>query len=112
MTNQTTSANSLAAMGNSPHKTDGRDQTIGGLTCEEFQDQLPELLSAGGATFSDHPHLQGCANCSALVRDLQSIADAARELLPAHDPSPALWDQIQSSLQLESQPPSGKTNAS
>ena len=75
---------------------------IGGVTCAEFQSQLPELLAAGGASFSGHPHLQGCANCSALVRDLQYIADAARQLLPAHDPSPDVWDHIQSSLQRES----------
>ncbi len=103
MTNQTTSANLPGnRAGSTAHTPNGHAAIIGGFTCEEFQDQLPELLSAGGATFSDHPHLQGCANCSALVRDLQSIAEAARQLLPAHDPSPALWDQIQSSLQRES----------
>ena len=87
--------------------TPGGGGHIGGLTCAEFQQQLPELLAAGGNSFANHPHLLGCDNCSALVRDLAYIADAARQLLPAHDPSPDVWNQIQSSLQRDS-PPSVK----
>lgn len=98
MTNQTTSSN-VGTPGQN------LNERIGGLTCEEFQDQLPDLLTVGGSAFSNHAHLTGCGNCAALVRDLQSIADAARELLPAHDPSPGLWEQIQSSMQREAQHP-------
>ncbi len=83
---------------------------IGGMTCEQFQDQLPELLAAGGTAFADDHHLLGCANCAALVRDLQYIAEAARQLLPVHDPSPDLWNQIQSSLEREPVIPDGNNH--
>lgn len=92
--------------GNSDMREDTTQrEPIGGLTCEQFQEQLAELLAAGGIAFSDHAHLQSCANCAALVRDLQYIAEAARQLLPAHDPSPALWSQIEHTLKLEAAAP-------
>ena len=72
------------------------------MTCAEFQEQLPEFLAAGTSPITDHPHLQHCANCAALVRDLEYIAEAARQLMPAHDPSPDVWSQIQSTLARES----------
>ena len=40
---------------------------------------------------------------AALVRDLEYIASQARLLLPIHDPSPAVWDNIQQALR-ESKP--------
>jgi hypothetical protein len=39
--------------------------------------------------------------CKALVRDLESIAQAARELLPVYDPSPDLWSQISTAMKQE-----------
>ena len=72
------------------------------MTCGEFQEQLPEFLAAGISPIADHPHLQHCANCAALVRDLEYIAEAARQLMPAHDPSPDVWSHIQSTLARES----------
>ena len=72
------------------------------MTCGEFQEQLPEFLTAGTSPIADHPHLQQCANCAALVRDLEYIAEAARQLMPAHDPSPDVWSQIKSTLARES----------
>jgi hypothetical protein len=66
--------------------------------CAKFQEQLPGLMG-DGADFSTEPHLATCANCSELVRDLQYIAQQAKLLLPLHDPSPAVWQKIESSLQ-------------
>lgn len=74
------------------------------LTCAEFQETLPNLFASGENGISSDPalagHLDGCANCSALVRDLQYIADQARMLLePAEEePSPSVWSNIQSKL--------------
>jgi hypothetical protein len=65
--------------------------------CDEFQQQLPELFDSE-QDLSEHGHLQSCKNCSALVRDLEYIAAQAKLLLPIHDPSPAVWDNIQHSL--------------
>ncbi|HEX4036568.1 MAG TPA: hypothetical protein VHX37_00805 [Acidobacteriaceae bacterium] len=70
------------------------------MTCAEFQETLPELFeSQSGLT--DHEHLTTCENCAALVRDLEYIASQARLLLPIHDPSPAVWDNIQQALRQE-----------
>lgn len=76
----------------------------GNLSCAEFQETLPDLFASGGSGLSDDPalvgHLTTCANCSALVRDLQYIADQARMLLePAEEePSPSVWSNIQNKL--------------
>lgn len=71
------------------------------VDCAEFQEQLPDILAAGEIDITDHPHLKTCANCAALVRDLQYIAETARQLLPVHDPSPDVWSHIQNALAQE-----------
>lgn len=63
--------------------------------CQEFQAQLPELIGAGGKAAS-HPHLQSCALCRALLADLETIAEAARQLFPIEEPPDELWEQIES----------------
>jgi hypothetical protein len=73
------------------------------LSCAEFQQQLPDLFASAGDGLTDDPalleHLKGCENCSALVRDLQYIADQARQLLePTHEPSDNVWKKIQEGL--------------
>jgi hypothetical protein len=73
------------------------------LTCAEFQEHLPELFASGAESLTDDPalreHLNTCENCSALVRDLQYIADQARQLLePTHEPSDNVWKKIQEEL--------------
>lgn len=65
--------------------------------CSEFQQQLPELLDSD-TDLANHPHLKTCETCSALVRDLEYIAAQAKLLLPIHDPSPAVWENIHSAL--------------
>jgi hypothetical protein len=76
------------------------------LSCAEFQQQLPDLFSARAEGLTDDPnlvnHLDTCENCTALVRDLQYIADQARQLLePTHEPSDNVWEKIQKSLAAE-----------
>jgi hypothetical protein len=70
------------------------------MTCAEFQEKLPELFESH-SELADHEHLKSCENCAALVRDLEYIASQARLLLPIHDPSPAVWDNIQQALRQE-----------
>jgi hypothetical protein len=68
------------------------------MTCAEFQEALPELFESG-ADLHDQEHLKSCEQCAALVRDLEYIAQQAKLLLPIHEPSPAVWNNIQSSLE-------------
>jgi hypothetical protein len=78
------------------------------LTCAEFQEQLPQMFATEGEV--DHnpelrAHLATCTNCSALVRDLEYIAEQARMLLePTHDPSPDVWSNIQSKMSKDEKP--------
>ncbi len=76
------------------------------MSCEDFQEQLPELIGSG-ADASSHPHVQTCELCRAFIAELEAIAAAARELFPIEDPSERVWEQIQSAIQEEE----GKTSA-
>lgn len=67
------------------------------MTCEEFQAQMPELIGSG-ADASSHPHVQSCALCRALLSDLETIAEAARQLFPVEDPPDTLWDKLESAI--------------
>jgi hypothetical protein len=64
------------------------------LSCMEFQARLPDLI-ASGANISDQPHFQTCENCRALLADLETIAEAARQLFPVVEPPDELWEQIE-----------------
>lgn len=79
------------------------------MTCAEFQDCLPELFESG-KNLSSEEHLKTCENCAALVRDLEYIAQQAKLLLPLHDPSPAVWDNIQTAIQHDGDYPAKKPN--
>jgi len=79
------------------------------MTCAEFQDKLPELFESGN-DLSKEQHLETCETCAALVRDLEYIAQQAKLLLPLHDPSPAVWENIQSAIHNDGNHSAGKTN--
>jgi hypothetical protein len=70
------------------------------IDCAIFQDQLPSLFESG-QDLAAQAHLKSCENCSALVRDLEYIAQQAKLLLPIHDPSPEVWENIQTALKKE-----------
>jgi predicted anti-sigma-YlaC factor YlaD len=70
------------------------------LTCAAFQGQLPELI-ASGEDVTAHPHLQNCELCRALLADLESIAEAARQLFPIVEPPDELWEQIEFAIKKE-----------
>ncbi len=70
------------------------------MTCAEFQAQLPELIGSG-VDASAHPHIRSCELCRALLADLETIAEAARQLLPVVDPPEDLWAHIESAIKSE-----------
>jgi len=70
------------------------------MSCAEFQAQLPELIGAG-VDASAHPHIRNCELCRALLADLETIAEAARQLLPVVDPPEDLWAHIESAIKDE-----------
>src|SRR5215472_10623097 len=77
------------------------------MSCAEFQENLPELFAAGENRVAVdsplHEHLSTCENCSALVRDLQYIAEQASQLLRPveEEPSDSVWEKIQQGIDSE-----------
>lgn len=77
------------------------------MSCAEFQEQLPDLFANQNSGIPEssalHEHLETCENCSALVRDLQYIAEQASLLLQPveEEPSDSVWEKIQESLVTE-----------
>ncbi len=72
----------------------------GKTSCVDFQAQLPDLI-ASGEDAAAHPHAQGCARCSALLADLKTIAEAARQLFPSVEPPDEVWEHIESAIKRE-----------
>lgn len=70
------------------------------MSCAEFQARLPELVGAG-EDLAAHPHIQSCDLCRALLADLETIAEAARQLFPSVEPPDELWNQIESAIKSE-----------
>ena len=64
------------------------------MSCQEFQAQLADLI-ASGEDLDNHPHLQRCATCRALLTELETIAEAARKLFPIEQPKEDLWERIE-----------------
>lgn len=75
------------------------------MTAAEFEQYLPELFASGeSGRLSEDPRLSRflAANpdCAALVHDLETIAETAKNLLiPDQDePSDEVWDNIAKKL--------------
>ena len=67
------------------------------MTCDQLESLLPQLVddetSASAMTPAVRAHLDGCAECAALLDDLQRIRSAAASL-PVLTPSRDLWSGI------------------
>ena len=70
------------------------------MTCAEFQKALPDIIDGGGGP-EEQKHLETCHICSDLVADLRYIAEAAKLLVPMHDPSPRVWNGIEKAIERE-----------
>jgi predicted anti-sigma-YlaC factor YlaD len=70
------------------------------LSCTAFQEMLPELIGTG-VDITLHPHLRSCETCRALIADLETIAEAARQLLPIVEPPEALWERIELAIKMD-----------
>jgi predicted anti-sigma-YlaC factor YlaD len=70
------------------------------MTCAEFQNQLSDLVGSG-ADIENHPHIKECDICRQLYQELQTIADAARQLFPDQQPEDNLWERIETAIKNE-----------
>ena len=77
------------------------------MTFAEFEERLPEFFATGTGQISDDSRLQAFLrenpDSAALVRDLESIAAAAKDLLEPEvgEPNDDVWRNIQRELKSE-----------
>jgi hypothetical protein len=69
------------------------------MTCVELQESLAEVEDA--TTADQKTHLRNCPACAGLVRELNLIISAAVQLQDADEPSPRVWNSIESALRQE-----------
>ena len=69
------------------------------MTCVEFEQGLPGLDR--GYSFEHEEHLRTCPRCSCLASDLEAISQQARLLQASEEPSPRVWNSIESALREE-----------
>ena len=70
------------------------------MSCAVFQDQLSDLVGSG-ADVANHPHIKECDICRELYEQLQTIAEAAKQLFPDQEPEDNLWERIESAIKKE-----------
>lgn len=72
------------------------------MTVADFEAYLPELFAAGKGKISEDPRfanfLKSNPDCSALVNDLEAIAEHAKSLFEPNEPSDAVWSKIADKL--------------
>ena len=66
------------------------------MTCVELQQSLHEIED--GSSAAQKAHLQSCPNCSSLLAELNLIAASAVELSESAEPSPRVWNSIETEL--------------
>ena len=76
------------------------NQNPGKIPCAEFQAQLPELVGSGEDAAA-HTHLKDCERCRSLLAELETIAEAARQLFPSVEPPDEVWEHIESAIKRE-----------
>ena len=78
------------------------------MNAAEFERYLPELFASGeGGKLSEDPRLAKFLadnpDCAALVRDLETIAETAKNLFASdQEPSDEVWSNIANKLKQES----------
>jgi hypothetical protein len=70
------------------------------MTCAEFEQVLPDLME-GAHNLEVEAHLNSCPKCWELVSDLRAITDECKLLRSSEEPSPQVWNSIESALRRE-----------
>jgi len=80
--------------------TNGLNEDAVNQECAEFQALMPTRIAAG-EDLQGFPHMLTCERCRSLVRELEYIAEAARQLIKPieEEPRDELWSQIQMAIE-------------
>jgi hypothetical protein len=76
------------------------NQPYKNMSCAEFSSRMAQLI-ASGEELSAHPHVRSCKLHRALLKDLEAIAEAAKQLFPEVEPRESLWDGISGKLAIQ-----------
>jgi hypothetical protein len=81
------------------------------MNCVELQQSLAEVEDS--SSLEQRSHLRTCPACSALVKELNLIVAAASQLQAGDEPSPRVWNSIESALRREGmiRPPQAHASA-
>lgn len=89
----------MHALSNDP--LEGSREEAFNRECAEFQALMPKRIEAGD-DLQSFPHMLTCERCRSLVRDLEYIAEVARQLIPVEEePRDELWAQIKLAIERE-----------
>lgn len=69
------------------------------MTCVELRESLADVDD--GSSQEQSQHLKVCAECSALLQELNLIVATASELQASDEPSPRVWNSIEIALREE-----------
>ena len=71
------------------------------MNCEEFETQWATLEDASRLTAPLEDHRSACRHCNALVGDLTSILDQARQMRDGEEPPQRVWVALRNQLEQE-----------
>jgi len=70
------------------------------MNCDQLQRELPDIIEST-PTAEQELHLRSCRLCSGLLADLELISQEARLLQASDEPSPRVWNSIETTLRRE-----------
>jgi hypothetical protein len=89
----------LVSPANDSSSKNGASSSLVDDECAEFQARMPSRIGAG-EDLQAQPHMLTCERCRSLVRDLEYIAEAARQLMPVEaEPRDELWTNIRLAIE-------------
>ncbi|MBI3894855.1 MAG: anti-sigma factor [Acidobacteria bacterium] len=71
------------------------------MNCKEFEQKWQEEEDSSEVSPQVEKHRQECPACAEMVRDLRSIIQQARQMLPLESPPERMWPQIRQQLENE-----------
>lgn len=95
-----------------PAALNDSQENFDNMSVTEFEERLPDLVQSGQGKMTEDARFANFfaknPDCAALVRDLEAIADAARDLFPSEeeqgeeetDANDPMWQKIQDSMKM------------
>ena len=95
-----------------PAALNDSNENFDNMTVADFEERLPDLVQSGQGKMTEDPRFstffEKNPDCAALVRDLEAIAEAARDLFPSEqeqgeeelDANDPMWQKIKDNMDM------------